>query len=98
MESYTHTVTSWQRMHAPGRPGRLYTDSPLCFPTARVSDMAVVRTLTADTDEINVALWSPEPGGGIVYGTKQGRLRRLQLDKGPLLLKPHMCRWGAGWG
>jgi hypothetical protein len=45
--------------------------------------MAVVRTLTADTDEINVALWSPLPGGGIVYGTKQGRLRLLRLDKQP---------------
>jgi hypothetical protein len=60
--------------------------------------MAVVRTLTADTDEINVALWSPLPGGGIAYGTKQGRLRLLQLDKQPPQRKEGAGASGSGSG
>uniref|UniRef100_A0A7S2WZ10 WD40 repeat domain-containing protein n=3 Tax=Chloropicon primus TaxID=1764295 RepID=A0A7S2WZ10_9CHLO len=43
----------------------------------RVSDMQLVRVLPSAEDEVNVATWSPFPGGGIAYGTKEGKLRLL---------------------
>ncbi len=47
----------------------------------RVSDMQLVRLLPSLDDEVNCAAWSPLPGGGAVYGTKEGKLRLLQLDR-----------------
>ncbi|TVU32442.1 hypothetical protein EJB05_24173 [Eragrostis curvula] len=44
----------------------------------RVSDMELVRVLPSAEDEVNVACFHPSPGGGIVYGTKEGKLRILQ--------------------
>ncbi|KAL1162086.1 hypothetical protein V6Z11_A07G178200 [Gossypium hirsutum] len=46
----------------------------------RVSDMELVRVLPSAEDEVNVACFHPFPGGGLVYGTKEGRLRVLQYD------------------
>lgn len=37
--------------------------------------MEVVRVLPSAEDEINAACFHPAPGGGIAYGTKEGRLR-----------------------
>ncbi|CAM0877556.1 unnamed protein product [Alopecurus aequalis] len=46
----------------------------------RVSDMELVRVLPSAEDEVNVACFHPSPGGGLVYGTKEGKLRILQHD------------------
>lgn len=46
----------------------------------RVSDMALVRVLPSAEDEVNVACFHPSVGGGLVYGTKEGKLRILQYD------------------
>uniref|UniRef100_A0A0D9VEZ7 Uncharacterized protein n=1 Tax=Leersia perrieri TaxID=77586 RepID=A0A0D9VEZ7_9ORYZ len=44
----------------------------------RVCDMELVRVLPSVEDEVNVACFHPSPGGGLVYGTKEGKLRILQ--------------------
>eukprot|EP00873_Tetraselmis_striata_P042308 jgi/Tetstr1/462572/TSEL_007558.t1 len=49
----------------------------------RVSDMSLVRVLPSADDEVNVAAFHPLAGGGIVYGTKEGRLRILRHDRTP---------------
>lgn len=52
----------------------------------RVSDMSLVRVLPSAEDEVNVAAFHPCQGAGIVYGTKEGRLRILRHDRTPLRL------------
>lgn len=46
----------------------------------RVSDMELVRVLPSAEDEVNVACFHPSVGGGLVYGTKEGKLRILKYD------------------
>lgn len=46
----------------------------------RVSDMELVRVLPSAEDEVNVACFHPFAGGGLVYGTKEGKLRILHYD------------------
>ncbi|KAL5851662.1 hypothetical protein ACOSQ3_006780 [Xanthoceras sorbifolium] len=46
----------------------------------RVSDMKLVQVLPSAEDEVNVACFHPSIGGGLVYGTKEGKLRILQYD------------------
>ncbi|KAG7532837.1 WD40-repeat-containing domain [Arabidopsis thaliana x Arabidopsis arenosa] len=46
----------------------------------RVSDMELVRVLPSSDDEVNVACFHPSPGGGLVYGTKEGKLRIFQYN------------------
>ncbi|KAL5996817.1 hypothetical protein ACLOJK_007737 [Asimina triloba] len=46
----------------------------------RVSDMELVRVLPSAEDEVNVACFHPAVGGGLVYGTKEGKLRILKYD------------------
>ncbi|WCJ38241.1 Transducin family protein / WD-40 repeat family protein [Euphorbia peplus] len=46
----------------------------------RVSDMELVRVLPSAEDEVNVACFHPFAGGGLVYGTKEGKLRVLQYN------------------
>ncbi|KAL6518143.1 hypothetical protein OROMI_033844 [Orobanche minor] len=46
----------------------------------RVSDMELVRILPIAEDEVNVACFHPLVGGGLVYGTKEGKLRIFQCD------------------
>ncbi|KAL5699521.1 hypothetical protein ACHQM5_030408 [Ranunculus cassubicifolius] len=46
----------------------------------RVSDMELVRVLPSAEDEVNVACFHPLVGGGLVYGTKEGKLRILQYN------------------
>jgi activator-of-BECN1-regulated-autophagy protein 1 len=48
----------------------------------RVSDMELVSVLPSAEDEVNVACFHPLAGGGLVYGTKEGKLRVLQYDGG----------------
>jgi activator-of-BECN1-regulated-autophagy protein 1 len=43
--------------------------------------MRLVRLLPSLDDEVNCATWSPVPGEGIVYGTKEGKLRMLRHDR-----------------
>ena len=40
-----------------------------------------MRSLPSLDDEVNVAAFHPVPGVGIVYGTKEGKLRSLKYDK-----------------
>nr|XP_027071322.1 uncharacterized protein LOC113696147 [Coffea arabica] len=46
----------------------------------RVSDLELVSVLPSAQDEVNVACFHPSVGGGLVYGTKEGKLRILQYD------------------
>ncbi|KAF6175564.1 hypothetical protein GIB67_043058 [Kingdonia uniflora] len=46
----------------------------------RVSDMELVRVLPSAEDEVNVGCFHPLVGEGLVYGTKEGKLRILQYD------------------
>ncbi|XP_057483599.1 uncharacterized protein LOC130770251 isoform X1 [Actinidia eriantha] len=46
----------------------------------RVSDMELVSVLPSAEDEVNVACFHPLAGSGLVYGTKEGKLRVLQYD------------------
>ncbi|KAI3506886.1 hypothetical protein L1887_21501 [Cichorium endivia] len=48
----------------------------------RVADMELVSVLPSAEDEVNVACFHPFAGGGIVYGTKEGKLRILQFNGG----------------
>ncbi|KAL6577011.1 hypothetical protein OROMI_011287 [Orobanche minor] len=45
-----------------------------------VSDMELVTILPSAEDEVNVAFFHPLVGGGLVYGTKEGKLRIFQCD------------------
>jgi len=50
----------------------------------RVSDMQLVKVLPSAEDEVNVACFHPWAGGGIAYGTKEGKLRLLKHERGGL--------------
>ena len=41
----------------------------------------MIRSLPSLDDEVNVATFHPVPGAGIVYGTKEGKLRSLKYDR-----------------
>ncbi|XP_049365984.1 uncharacterized protein LOC125830849 isoform X3 [Solanum verrucosum] len=57
----------------------------------RVSDMELVRVLPSTEDEVNVACFHPSVGGGLVYGTKEGKLRILQYDNSNSLGRTISC-------
>ena len=42
------------------------------------SNMKVFRALPSGDDEINAACFHPLPGGGVAYGTKEGKLRFIE--------------------
>ena len=46
----------------------------------RVADMGLVRVIPSAEDEVNAATFHPHAGGGLVYGTKEGRLRLLRFE------------------
>lgn len=46
-------------------------------------DLRLVRIIPSVDDEVNAACFHPIPGRGIVYGTKEGRLRVLVHSGGP---------------
>lgn len=46
-----------------------------------VKDMSLMRVLPSVEDEINAACFHPAPGGGIAYGTKEGRLRVISAER-----------------
>lgn len=46
----------------------------------RVSNLELVSILPSAEDEVNVACFHPLAGGGLAYGTKEGKLRVLQYD------------------
>ncbi|MCO5582518.1 hypothetical protein L7F22_036416 [Adiantum nelumboides] len=47
----------------------------------RVSDMELVKVLPSAEDEVNVACFHPIVGGGLAYGTKEGRLRIFKPER-----------------
>lgn len=47
----------------------------------RVSDMELVKVLPSAEDEVNVACFHPVVGGGLAYGTKEGRLRIFKPER-----------------
>ncbi len=47
----------------------------------RVAGMSLVRQVAVLEDEVNVATWHPSPGGGLLYGTKEGKLRLFRHDR-----------------
>lgn len=47
----------------------------------RLPDLRLVRVLPSAEDEVNAACFHPLPGGGLAYGTKEGRLRVLRHDR-----------------
>ena len=49
----------------------------------RLPDLRLVRVLPSAEDEINSACFHPRPGGGLAYGTNEGRLRVLRQDRLP---------------
>ncbi|CAI9276614.1 unnamed protein product [Lactuca saligna] len=55
----------------------------------RVSDMELVSVLPSAEDEVNVACFHPLAGVGLVYGTKEGKLRILQHDGGHAPIPDH---------
>lgn len=54
----------------------------------QLPDLRLVRVLPSAEDEINSACFHPQPGGGLAYGTNEGRLRVLRQDSVPLLRGP----------
>jgi hypothetical protein len=47
---------------------------------------------------VNVAAFHPVPGAGIVYGTKEGKLRTLKYDRSVTVDRPPLLTnswWGA---
>lgn len=46
----------------------------------RVSDMKLVGVLPSTEDEVNVACFHPLVGGGLAYGTKEGKLRIININ------------------
>lgn len=46
-----------------------------------VSEMKVIRALPSAEDEINAACFHPLVGGGLAYGTKEGKLRYILSDR-----------------
>jgi activator-of-BECN1-regulated-autophagy protein 1 len=46
--------------------------------------MSLARVLPSADDEINAAAFHPRAGGGIAYGTKEGRLRTIAHDRSML--------------
>lgn len=50
----------------------------------RLDDMSLERVLPSAEDEINAACFHPHPGGGLAYGTKEGRLRLVCHDRSGL--------------
>ena len=46
-----------------------------------LKDMGIVRVLPSVEDEINAACFHPFPGGGLAYGTKEGRLRIVRSNR-----------------
>jgi activator-of-BECN1-regulated-autophagy protein 1 len=84
-----HVLVAYGRRHASllllvadgGRCVAVHT----VLETYRARDMALVRSLASAEDEVNVACFHPEPGGGVAYGTKEGKLRVLRHDKPPVL-------------
>ncbi|CAI9260869.1 unnamed protein product [Lactuca saligna] len=55
---------------------------PQVLEVYRVSDTELVSVLPSAEDEVNVACFHPLAGSGLVYATKEGKLRILQHDGG----------------
>ncbi|KAL7613983.1 hypothetical protein Lser_V15G08285 [Lactuca serriola] len=51
--------------------------------------MELVSVLPSAEDEVNVACFHPLAGAGLVYGTKEGKLRILHHDGGHVPIPDH---------
>lgn len=71
-----HGSLRWRRAIDEETAIRTYT----IMEVYRVSDMELVRVLPSADDEVNVACFHPLAGGGLIYGTKEGKLRIFQYD------------------
>jgi len=45
----------------------------------RISDMNLVTEIRSNQDDLNIALFHPLCGYGFIYGTRHGRIRRIQI-------------------
>jgi len=77
----SHLLIGLQPRPVPGLSERPHQSMPVAV-VHRVSDMKLLSRVMSRVDEVNVALFSPVPGDGFVYGTRQGRVRATT----PLLL------------
>ncbi|KAJ0262620.1 WD40 repeat-containing protein [Hirschfeldia incana] len=86
LTSIQHILLAYGRHH--GSLLRSFRDGEATLPfftvleIYRVSDMELVSVLPSSEDEVNVACFHPSPGGGLVYGTKEGKLRIFQYNTG----------------
>ncbi|KAL4443318.1 hypothetical protein ABPG75_011055 [Micractinium tetrahymenae] len=62
----------------------------------RLRDMELVRVLPSADDEINAACFHPLAGGGIAYGTKEGRLRTITHDRSRLAAEGEPAAGASG--
>ena len=46
-----------------------------------VNQIVQVQTIKSTCDDLNIALFHPQVGGGFVFGTKRGNVRRIGLDR-----------------
>ena len=49
----------------------------------RWRDMEVVSRIYSSMDDVNVAIFHPHPGFGLVYGSKQGRVLAIEGARSP---------------
>ncbi|CAI9282531.1 unnamed protein product [Lactuca saligna] len=65
-----------------------------------VLDMELMNVLPSAEDEVNTACFHPLAGVGLVYGTKEGKLRILQHDGGHAPIPDHFyeARAVEVWG
>ncbi|KAK3268211.1 hypothetical protein CYMTET_23274 [Cymbomonas tetramitiformis] len=83
--SSEHLLLAYGRRH-PSLLRTLWADGGHIIPVHtilevyKVSDMQCIRVVPSAEDEVNVACFHPMPGGGLAYGTKEGRLRILRHD------------------
>ena len=45
----------------------------------RLADMNLVAEVKSNEDDLNIALFHPLCGYGFIYGTRHGRIRRIQI-------------------
>ena len=62
-----------------GRSGQF--DVVVSMYRAFVNQIVQVQRVQSTCDDLNVALFHPQIGGGFVFGTKRGNIRRIGIDR-----------------
>jgi len=84
-----HLLLSYGRRHVSLYcPFQLFRGVYTIVEVYRVRDMQLVRHLPSQEDEVNVACFHPSPGGGLLYGTKAGKLRLVRHEQMVVRPKP----------